>query len=71
MRLRYLTHVRRRRGNRDAISRRVLRRLREEGPRIELAYPTSRTYRTEIDMQRFGEKSADAEPEREPEDRPL
>lgn len=71
LRLRYLTHVRRRRGNRDAISRRVLRRLREEGPRIELAYPTSRTYRTEIDMQRFGEKPAGAEPEREPEDRPL
>ena len=65
LRLRYLTHVRRRRGNRDAISRRVLRSFREEGQRIELAYPTSRTYRTEIDMQRFGEKSAPGEPEPE------
>ncbi|MNC97097.1 hypothetical protein D3C83_146440 [compost metagenome] len=61
--------MRRRRGNRDAISRRVLRRFREEAPRIELAYPTSRTYRTELDMQRFGE-IPEPEPEREPEDRP-
>jgi hypothetical protein len=45
----------------------VLRRFGEEAPRIELAYPTSRTYRTELDMQRFGEKPA---PEPEPEDRP-
>lgn len=64
LRLRYLTHVRRRRGNRDAISRRVLRRFREEGQSIELAYPTSRTYRTEIDLQRFGE--APAPPEAKP-----
>jgi small-conductance mechanosensitive channel len=54
LRLRYLTHVRQRRDNRDAISRRILRLFREE-PDIELAYPTSRTYRTEIDMRRFGE----------------
>ncbi|HET6618051.1 MAG TPA: mechanosensitive ion channel family protein [Gemmatimonadota bacterium] len=55
LRLRYLTHVRRRRDNRDVISRRVLRRFAAEA-NVELAYPTSRTYRTEIDMQRFGEK---------------
>lgn len=55
LRLRYLTHVRRRRDNRDVISRRILRRFGAE-PNVELAYPTSRTYRTEIDMQRFGEK---------------
>ena len=55
LRLRYLTHVRRRRDNRDVISRRVLRRFAAE-PTVELAYPTSRTYRTELDMQRFGEK---------------
>lgn len=71
LRLRYLTHVRRRRGNRDAISRRALRRFGDEAPRIELAYPTSRTYRTELDMQRFGEKPASSEPEREPEERPI
>lgn len=61
LRLRYLTHVRRRRGNRDAISRRVLRQFREEAPRIEFAYPTTRTYRTEIDMHRFGEKAQPTE----------
>lgn len=55
LRLRYLTHVRQRRGNRDAISRQVLRRLRQESD-IELAYPTTRAYRTEIDMHRFGER---------------
>lgn len=55
LRLRHLTHVRRRRDNRDVISRRILRRFGAE-PNVELAYPTSRTYRTEIDMQRFGEK---------------
>lgn len=55
LRLRYLTHVRRRRDNRDVISRRILRRFGAE-PNVELAYPTTRTYRTEIDMQRFGEK---------------
>lgn len=66
LRLRYLTHVRQRRGNRDAISRRVLLRLRRE-PAIELAYPTSRTYRTEIDMHRFGERprAGDERPEGE------
>ena len=51
LRLRYLTHVRQRRGNRDAISRQVLLLLRHESD-IELAYPTTRTYRTEIDMHR-------------------
>jgi small-conductance mechanosensitive channel len=56
LRLRYLTHVRRRRDSRDLISRRILGRFRAE-PYIELAYPTSRTYRTEIDMLRFGEKA--------------
>lgn len=61
LRLRYLTHVRQRRGNRDAISREVLKRF-GEAERIELAYPTSRVYRTEIDMVRFGE-TAGEEPE--------
>jgi small-conductance mechanosensitive channel len=61
LRLRYLTHVRQRRDNRDAISRRILLRFREQ-PNIELAYPTSRTYRTEIDMQRFEQKPR-SEPE--------
>ena len=60
LRLRYLTHVRQRRNNRDAISRRVLLEYRRE-PSIELAYPTSRTYRTEIDMQRFGDKAGPGE----------
>lgn len=55
LKLRYLTHVRQRRGNRDLISRRVLKLFRET-PGIELAYPTSRVYRSEIDMVRFGEK---------------
>jgi len=54
LRLRYLTHVRQRRGNRDLMSRQVLLRFRQE-PDIELAYPTSRSYRTEIDVHRFGE----------------
>jgi len=66
LRLRYLTHVRQRRGNRDAISRHILQRFREE-PNIELAYPTSRVYRTEIDVQRFTEPLR-PEPRREPED---
>lgn len=55
LKLRYLTHVRRRRNNRDQITRRVLRLLREH-PEMDLAYPTTRTYRTEVDMVRFGEK---------------
>jgi small-conductance mechanosensitive channel len=55
LRLRYLTHVRQRRGNRDLISRRVLKLFRQT-PGIELAYATSRTYRTEIDKIRFGER---------------
>lgn len=55
LKLRYLSHVRRRRGDRDRISREILRRFRAE-PSIEFAYPTSRVYRTEIDMVRFGEK---------------
>lgn len=66
LRLRYLTHVRQRRGNRDAISRRILKRFRAE-PGIELAYPTSRVYRTEIDMQRFSEPRQEP-PHKEPED---
>jgi small-conductance mechanosensitive channel len=52
--LRYLTHVRRRRNNRDAISRRILERFRE-APNIDLAYPTTRTYRSEIDVDRSDE----------------
>lgn len=58
LRLRYLTHVRRRRDNRDAISRKVLTRFREAAPAVELAYPTSRVYRSDIDAERFGEKPA-------------
>lgn len=56
LKLRYLTNVRQRRGSRDEISRKVLRLFRET-PGIELAYPTSRVYRSEIDAQRFGEQS--------------
>ncbi|MBA3583099.1 MAG: mechanosensitive ion channel family protein [Gemmatimonadetes bacterium] len=56
LRLRYLSHVRQRRDNRDAISRHVLGEFRGAGPEIEIAYPTSRTYRSEIDVQRIGEK---------------
>jgi small-conductance mechanosensitive channel len=52
--LRYLTHVRRRRNNRDAISRRILALLRD-APDIEIAYPTTRTYRSEIDVHRSDE----------------
>jgi len=55
LKLRYLTHARRRRDNRDQISRWVLRSFRE-APNIEIAYPTSRTYRTELDAIRFGDK---------------
>lgn len=67
LRLRYMTHVRRRRGNRDRISREVLERFRsDEG--IEFAYPTSRVYRTEIDLERFGEKKP---PPRRPEPEDL
>ena len=64
LRLRYLTHVRQRRGNRDTISREALRRFGEDEG-IELAYPTSRVYRTEIDAARFGEV-AEPEPGEEP-----
>lgn len=53
--LRYLTHVRRRRGNRDAISRRILQRFRE-APNVQIAYPTTRTYRTEVDVDRSGDE---------------
>ncbi|HEY7471497.1 MAG TPA: mechanosensitive ion channel family protein [Gemmatimonadota bacterium] len=60
LRLRYLTHVRRRRDSRDVISRRILHTFGAE-PNVELAYPTSRTYRTEIDMPRSGEKAAPGE----------
>ena len=66
LRLRYLTHVRQRRGNRDAISRRILPRFRAES-NIELAYPTSRVYRTEVDVQRFSEPPRPETPE-EPKD---
>lgn len=52
--LRYLTHVRRRRNNRDAISRRILALFRA-APDIEIAYPTTRTYRSEIDVHRSEE----------------
>lgn len=55
LRLRYLTHVRQQRTNRDAISRTVLKLFTAE-PDIEFAYPTSRTYRHDIDSIRFGEK---------------
>lgn len=55
LRLRYMSHVRQRRDNRDAISRRALKLFRE-APGIEFAYPTSRVYRSEIDMERFGER---------------
>lgn len=61
LRLRYLSHVRQRRTNRDSISRKVLKIFRET-PGIEFAYPTSRVYRTEIDMERFGEEPSKAEP---------
>lgn len=61
LKLRYLTHVRQRRNRRDEISRKVLRLFRET-PGTELAYPTSRVYRSEIDSLRLGE-----EPNRGPE----
>ena len=54
LKLRYLIHVRQRRDNRDRISRRVLKQLREM-PGIDIAYQTSRVYRTELDKIRFGE----------------
>ncbi len=62
LKLRYLTHVRRRRDNRDLISRHLLARLRER-PEIEIAYETSRVYRTELDMERYQEAPATPEPE--------
>lgn len=49
LKLRYLTHVRQRRTSRDEISRRVLRLL-KDNPEIQLAYPTTRSFRREIDM---------------------
>ena len=58
LKLRYLTHVRQRRGNRDLISRQVLEQFRRADD-IELAYPTSRVYRSEIDVERFGEGPAE------------
>ncbi|MGH7573020.1 MAG: mechanosensitive ion channel family protein [Gemmatimonadota bacterium] len=69
LKLRYLTHVRQRRDRRDEISRKVLRLLRENRG-IELAFPTSRVYRTEIDTLRSGEKQL-REPERGAGDDPL
>lgn len=66
LRLRYLTHVRQRRGNRDEISREVLARF-GAAEQIELAYPTSRVYRTEIDMVRFGEATDEEGEEGPPE----
>lgn len=68
LKLRYLTHVRQRRGSRDEISRSVLQLLRETSG-IELAYPTSRVYRTEIDMLRFGEET-ERDPSEPAADRP-
>ncbi|HUP20997.1 MAG TPA: mechanosensitive ion channel domain-containing protein [Gemmatimonadota bacterium] len=71
LRLRYLTHVRQRRDNRDRISREVLRRFREV-PNVELAYPTSRVYRSEVDVERFGEKNPEEpRPEAEPLEGPI
>lgn len=71
LRLRYLSHVRQRRGNRDTICREVLKRFEAEKERVELAYPTSRVYRTEIDMVRFGEREAEEGGEEEaPEEQP-
>lgn len=61
LKLRYLTHVQQRRNRRDEISRRVLRLLRESRG-IELAFPTSRVYRSEIDSLRAGESQADGPP---------
>lgn len=55
LKLRYLTHVRQRRDNRDFITRRVLELFRQ-ADEIEFAYPTSRVYRTDIDLERFGER---------------
>ena len=55
LRLRYLTHIRQRRDNRDAISRRMLGLFRDT-PGIEFAYPTSRVFRSEIDTV-VGERS--------------
>ena len=52
LKLRYLTHVRQRRNNRDQISRGVLELFAAEG--IEMAYTTTRTYRTELDVERLG-----------------
>jgi small-conductance mechanosensitive channel len=63
LKLRYLTHVRQRRDNRDLISRRVLK-IFAESPGIEFAYTTTRTYRTELDMERFGERPAEPRGER-------
>jgi small-conductance mechanosensitive channel len=62
LKLRYLTHVRQRRTSRDGISRRVLRLFREN-PGIEFAYPTSRSFRREIDMFRSEEKRQDEDGE--------
>lgn len=56
LKLRYLTHVRQRRNRRDEISRKVLGLFRDT-PGIELAYPTSRVYRSEIDSLRLGEEA--------------
>jgi small-conductance mechanosensitive channel len=55
LKLRYLTHVRQRRTSQDGISRRVLRLFREK-PGIEFAYPTSRSFRREIEVVGPGEK---------------
>ena len=58
LKLRYLTHVRQRRTTRDQISRRVLRLLRTDSA-IQLAYPTTRSFRREIDMIGSDEKQID------------
>jgi len=66
LKLRYLTHVRQRRDNRDRVSREVLLRFRAT-PGVELAYPTSRVYRTEMDAERVGEKVEPSRDEPRPE----
>ena len=58
LKLRYLTHVRQRRTTRDQISRRVLRLLRTDSA-IQLAYPTTRSFRREIDMIGSDQKQID------------
>lgn len=51
--LRFLTHVRRRRGGVDRVSREVLRAFDAE-PHVELAYPTQRLYRRNEELEGQG-----------------